>query len=53
MRTRMSGRVAGESGRPLPLCRFICMPLYREEERMKLMMDEASGRPPDSFETRF
>src|ERR1700757_2021922 len=22
MRTRMSGRVAGESGRPLPLCRF-------------------------------
>ena len=22
MRTRMSGGVAGESGRPLPLCRF-------------------------------
>jgi hypothetical protein len=22
MRTRMSGRVAGESGRPLPLCRL-------------------------------
>ena len=26
MRTRMSGGVAGESGRPLPLCRFSRIP---------------------------
>src|SRR5258708_407716 len=31
MRTRMSGRVAGESGRPLPLCRSFGLPFHAND----------------------
>jgi hypothetical protein len=39
MRTRMSGGVAGESGRPLPLCRF-----YKSPQLFDIITNELESR---------
>src|SRR5690348_5711848 len=60
MRTRMSGHVAGESGRPLPLCRFATAPCAESVEslivvayaRPQSLLAGIAVRPPSRCETK-
>src|SRR5664279_3763973 len=51
MRTRMSGGVAGESGRPLPLCRFPRRP-FRAVYRLALDSTQSNLPPPPNLSSR-